>query len=766
MSATLDQLLVRIGETGLNLEQNLDHFVNKALSIEIPTKKPQILKTMFRCITELSVKTSVYASLVGLVQLGNPDFGHDVVDRAHAELQSALDHYDFSSVRLLVRFCAELAKTHVVSYASLFDLLTTFLGVLDTTPSETPDSLLDSATRSRQIQLRRDFFVYVVLAVFPWVGSDLARYDNVKLQAILTRIEAYLHTRDRSVLPALHVWSVPRTDSTVVALRTGIPHAQVDKNSDYLDLLYQDVVRLREDQWQVAAILRPNPAFMARFDAASVQHPIPPLVIPPESSAMHYPLNFVPFQLFNPDHEYQNVKSVDRWLVREYTRDILYHFRESHKLCAQQLQQMPVNLPKAELALLVAETLFGELLRLPMPPLKSLYYAYTLVAWCKAESEMHRTVGRIVAMIFERCMEMDAEANERFANWMALHLSSFDFQYPYAMWSPMAALAPDHPQRLFVTAVLERCIRLSYWDRIAKLVPDELKPLLPPRPHPDSQAEKGDHYQLVRPLVEALRKPGQTPDGALAFFETTAASPYPAEARLEIFMLAVLEAGGQPLSHLLLFLEMYLPALGKLRVAVADPARVVIKAVTAYWHNSIQMVTIVIERLLTYRVLDLPALVEWLVTEPVAKDFTKSYPWELLHHALGKAMSRVAVVERDLKALQENQTAAPRGVDRALIEEALNRTRRDLQALHILFFRRMAALLSAHLVKCEGDHTDYRTPWYFCATSRLLSVGRRYREDLQPCLPELREIAQQADPRLRAVFEDIEAIPPFHTPVS
>jgi len=48
----------------------------------------------------------------------------------------------------------------------------------------------------------------------------------------------------------------------------------------------------------------------------------------------------------------------------------------------------------------------------------------------------------------------------------------------------MAALPSEDPRRLFVSSVLERCVRLSYWDRMAKLVTPPMLVLLPPRPAP------------------------------------------------------------------------------------------------------------------------------------------------------------------------------------------------------------------------------------------------------------------------------------------
>ncbi len=42
----------------------------------------------------------------------------------------------------------------------------------------------------------------------------------------------------------------------------------------------------------------------------------------------------------------------------------------------------------------------------------------------------------------------------------------------------------DTAKRLFVEEVLERCVWLSYWERISRTIPEELHTLLPSKPTP------------------------------------------------------------------------------------------------------------------------------------------------------------------------------------------------------------------------------------------------------------------------------------------
>lgn len=59
----------------------------------------------------------------------------------------------------------------------------------------------------------------------------------------------------------------------------------------------------------------------------------------------------------------------------------------------------------------------------------------------------------------------------------------------------MVALPPWHPQRRFCAAVLEREVRLAYWDKVRETLPDALAALMPPQPGPAFPygPPQGDH---------------------------------------------------------------------------------------------------------------------------------------------------------------------------------------------------------------------------------------------------------------------------------
>lgn len=61
-----------------------------------------------------------------------------------------------------------------------------------------------------------------------------------------------------------------------------------------------------------------------------------------------------------------------------------------------------------------------------------------------------------VREIFQRMPALDPQLRSRFAEWLAYHLSNFDFMWPWAKWS-FVLLAPPHDARRS-SSMLMKCI--------------------------------------------------------------------------------------------------------------------------------------------------------------------------------------------------------------------------------------------------------------------------------------------------------------------
>ncbi|CAI7847139.1 unnamed protein product [Closterium sp. NIES-53] len=126
------------------------------------------------------------------------------------------------------------------------------------------------------------------------------------------------------------------------------------------------------------------------------------------------------------------------------------------------------------------------MLLLPRPPFRPIYYTIVLVDLCKAlPGAFPAVLAGAVRALFSRAAIMDVECRTRVIQWLAHHLSNFAFVWPWAAWAAVARQPEWAPQRVFVSEVLEREIRLSYYDKIREsLGSAEMEQLLPPKPEP------------------------------------------------------------------------------------------------------------------------------------------------------------------------------------------------------------------------------------------------------------------------------------------
>jgi nuclear cap-binding protein subunit 1 len=175
-------------------------------------------------------------------------------------------------------------------------------------------------------------------------------------------------------------------------------------------------------------------------------------------------------------------------LIGDYISDLLSIFVALHKECTKQLLSLPLPLSDAARRngqYLLVETLFENILTLPRPNVLPLYYGTIFIDLFKAQPNLlPPLLGTAVNALFHRLPSLDLELTERLLDWFSFHLSNFGYVWPWLSWNYVLGLADTAPQRVFVSKALALCVRLSYWERIQQVIPEEFLPLMPPQPHP------------------------------------------------------------------------------------------------------------------------------------------------------------------------------------------------------------------------------------------------------------------------------------------
>ncbi|KHN74710.1 Nuclear cap-binding protein subunit 1 [Toxocara canis] len=199
----------------------------------------------------------------------------------------------------------------------------------------------------------------------------------------------------------------------------GSPHEQ----EEYLECLWAQVQKLQEDDWKETHLKRYYVAFDGAL-AEAIQHNI--------SSAMG-----------------------------------LLSYQKRHHI--------PISYA-------VLEVVFSQLFRLPVPPTTPLFYGSLIIELCKEERTMPQVVAQATELLYQRINTMQLAAIDQFVNWFSYHLSNFEYRWSWPDWSGCLKEDTLHPQQFFVREVVEKCMRLSYYQRVLTFMPESFHSILPEKP--------------------------------------------------------------------------------------------------------------------------------------------------------------------------------------------------------------------------------------------------------------------------------------------
>lgn len=287
----------------------------------------------------------------------------------------------------------------------------------------------------------------------------------------------------------------------------------------------------------------------------------------------------------------------------------------------------------------VVEAVLGELFRLPVAPHKWLFYGATLVELCHMdELNVSPALTLATQLLYERLAAMDRECRERFAQWLAYHLSQFGFQWTWHEWAldvsesgADSAIAEDDRARAvrrdWLRSLLAHCVRLSYDDRLRQILPPPLIALLPPKsersyafadpaaPHAAAAATLLDAY--------ARKVPADELEQLLTELVPDSSPPADADVRLRLFMQTVLHAGSKSYTHMVTYMERYATVLPRLGADTAGRVAMLREIYSMF--GDTQTALLAFDKLLSMGVVDCEAMLEWSVAPAVRPILAAGY---------------------------------------------------------------------------------------------------------------------------------------------
>ncbi|KAJ0979646.1 hypothetical protein J5N97_015120 [Dioscorea zingiberensis] len=634
---------------------------------EMEHSKDEIFELLLQCGEQLPHKIPFYCVLIGLINLEDEDFAKRVVDESQTILQEALFSGKCDRIRIMMRFLTGLMCSKVILPGSIIEVFENLLSFASKVVDEGENPWQSCA----------DFYVTCILSCLPWGGAELTEQVPDEVDSVMVRVESYLSMRKHSGDIGFRVFELDEVKNP--------------DEKDFLEDLWDQIQILSKNGWKADSVPRPHLSFEAQLVAGKSHH-LSPISCPelPAFSSSHssiysakanheaklkYPQRLRRLNIF-PPNKAEIMQPIDRFIIEEYLLDVLRFFNGCRKECAAFMVGLPVPF---RYEYLMAETLFSQLLLLPQAPFKPLYYTLVIIDLCKAlPGAFPAVVAGAVRVLFDRIAEMDMECRTRLILWFSHHLANFQFIWPWEEWAHVQELPRWAPQRVFVQEVLEREVRLSYWDKIKQSIENapSLEELLPPKEGTSFKYNSGDGQEnteghKISAELCSMVKGRKTVREIISWIEENVISVHGSKIAIEMVIQTLMDIGSKSFTHLITVLERYGQVIAKL-CPERDDQVLLLDEVSSYWKNNTQMTAIAIDRMMGYRLVSNLAIVNWVFSASNIEQFhTSDRPWEVLRNAINKTYNRICDLRKEIASLENGVTLA---------EETVSKTKKDLEA--------------------------------------------------------------------------------------
>ncbi|XP_070598321.1 nuclear cap-binding protein subunit 1-like isoform X1 [Erythrolamprus reginae] len=756
---TLEDLISTLGEeSDAPLESNVDN-VTKVLEAHLPNFKSKILRLLCTVARLLPQKMTFYTTVVGLLNARNYNFGGEFVEAMIRQLKECLKINLYHEAVCLVRFLCDLVNCHVIAVPSMVAMFENFVNV--TQEEDVP-------------QVRCDWYVYAFLSSLPWVGKELYEKKDTEMEQILSTVENYLKRRQKTHVPMLKVWSVDK------------PHPQ----EEYLDCLWAQIQKMKKDHWQERHISRPYLAFDSVLCEA-LQHNLPPFTAPPHTADSVYPMPRVTFRMFDYTDDPEGPimpgsHSVERFVIEENLHCIIRSFWKERKTCAEELLSYPGN-HKIPLNYHIVEVIFAELFQLPVPPHLEIMYTTLFIELCKLQpGSLPQVLAQGTEMLYMRLDTMNTICLDRFINWFSHHLSNFEFRWSWEDWSDSVSEDLERARPRFVREVLEKCMRLSYHQRIIDLVPASFSVLTPANPtciykYGEESNQSLPGYKVALCLNIAIKNKVSN-DEIFTILKDVPNSNQDNDdegfsfnpLKIEVFVQALLHLASKSFSH-------SFSALGKFReilktLAESDEGKLhVLRVMYEVWKNHPQMIAVLVDKMIRTQIVDCAAVANWIFSPELSHDFTRFYIWEILHSTIRKMNKHVMMIQKELEeakrklAKQHKRRDDVRSNERGnwplekqieRLQEKVESAQSEQKNLFLVIFQRFIMILTEHLARSEAGGIDVVTPWYKNCIERLQQIFLQHHQIIQQYMVTLENLlfTAELDHHILAIFQQFCAL--------
>ncbi|KAI6182064.1 80 kDa nuclear cap-binding protein [Aphelenchoides bicaudatus] len=628
IGSDLVELITKVNEN-TNISEAIEALSNK-LADQLNAYEDQIIEIISDCVAYAPEKMTIFSTLVGLLNSKSNAFGDSLISKLTSDLKQRLDQDEYDIAIRVVTFFADLGNSAVLTVDSIVQFLFVFLD------SSTDQNLLS------------DFYIYCIMHSLPWVGGKIAATQPAELQEIMSLVEKYLISRQKNHMKILNVWE----------------KTEAHEQEDYLDNLWIQLKNLQGRDWQENHITRYYNDFAQTF-AETISHNLPSIQLPTfNQENFKYPLPYVVFRLFDkndcPDEESQLPDSheIERFLIEEDLNWIISNNYLNIRLCTRELLKYHKR-TTVPLNHMIVETVFSQLLRLPKAPHLELFYGALLIELCRVESSsMPPLLADAAESFYKRARSLHPACLDRLVNWFSYHLSNFEYRWSWTDWSDSVNLPTYDRRQIFVREVFEKCLRLSYHDKLLKTLPEDFEPLVPVKTQVVFVLGESSHpaygqaqmfRRLIQDRVESKEVLLELKADRLA---TDADATYDAD-MVAVFTAVLIDVSSKTFSHTFAAFTRYVEVFRRVCGGNREMQSTVLRTVFDCWCKHKQMLEMLVDKFIKMRIVEPISVVNWVFCDDMKNEFHRSWVWSVINVAIFRLDCHATNTEQELVQLKK-----------------------------------------------------------------------------------------------------------------
>lgn len=519
--------IVEIGEPSrFKLSSMLDQLGNRLVDVHDSEIRNAVYGTLFVTIVEQPHKIPLLAGSIIIANSRNSTMGQVAIEMAHTRLEAAIQQCNWAHVKFYMRFIASLGP--IIEGDGVERAFRDLL--------------------AKAVELSQSQYTHVACEILTGVLLNLPNAVASYPSSSRDTVVAYAS----DIVAQSKSFSV-NEDNTKLASLVG-PFRKDSDSSPYeprewVALVRSAIESLAEDGWRLDKLLD-IPTLIEPFvnqgggaaeageqDIKKHQFSTLNMSYSPETldaslaGSKAYPRIF--FQTYLPD-KYETVPPVASFesvYFRSLCCDIIGAMEFNRREVTRQLITLDLFFSSSAFAEpgipfdrlqkeadegrstwkvedVAVEAVLEHIFRLsgPSSPDKTVnvYYHSILIESCvMAPQALAPVLGRAIRFLYSSIDSLDIEAYFNYVQWLAHHLSNFNFTWKWNEWLDDLQLAATSPRRAFVSNLIQKLERLSYYVRLKETLPEEFLVCLP-RVSEDLAFPYGDDDHPLRNEVEGL----------------------------------------------------------------------------------------------------------------------------------------------------------------------------------------------------------------------------------------------------------------------